>query len=97
MVNVAYSADVDHIDEAPFEAQAERPEEPIRIRVQPGIFRKAAGAAGQYKSWLDVSWIMECQNAEEAIALREAMRAFFEAVGDRGPIAVKALLQPEGA
>jgi hypothetical protein len=95
MVNVAYSADVDHLDEAPREAEAERPNEPIRIRVQPGIFRKAGGAAGQYKSWLDVSWIMECKDAEEAIALREAMRVFFEQVGTRGPEAVRAVLLGE--
>jgi hypothetical protein len=93
MVNVAYSADVDHIDEPLTEAADERPDQPIRIRLQPSIFRKAGSAQGQHRAWQGVSWTLECRDVEEAAALREAMRVFFEAVGERGPEAVAAWIQ----
>jgi hypothetical protein len=97
MVAVTYSADVDHIDDQAYEAEAERPGEPIRIRIQPSIFRKAAGAQGQHRAWLDVSWMLECKDAKEAIALREAMRIFFEQVGEKGAEAVRQQLIQEAA
>lgn len=96
MVAVNYSADVDHIDDSVREAEAERPGEPIRIRIQPTIFRRPPGRDGQHRSWLDVSWTMECTDADEAIELRETMRIFFDTVGVKGIPAVKALLLQEG-
>lgn len=95
MVEINYSADVDHIDEPVIEAEAEQPGKPIRIRIQPSIFRKVEGQQGQHKSWQGVSWVLECANAKETIQVREALRAFFEAVGREGPRKVKIKLEEE--
>ena len=95
MVNVAYSADLDHIDEPLYEAAGERPGQPVRIRLQPSVFRKLPGEQSQHRAWAGVSWTLDCRDVQEAIALREALRVFFEKVGQRGPEAVAALLQIE--
>jgi hypothetical protein len=79
-----YSADVDHIDEPIEEAAAERTQvgESIRIRVQPSIYRRVLG---QHRMWAGVSWTIDCATVEEAVALREALRVFFEALARDGP------------
>jgi hypothetical protein len=85
-MEMSYSADVDHIDEPVQQAAEERkPGESIRIRLQPSIFRRPLG---QHRMWPGVSWTVDCATVEEAIALREAMRAFFEAIVRDGPTAV---------
>jgi hypothetical protein len=73
------------------QAAKERPGKPIRLRVQPMVLRTTAGK-GQYHAWKDVRWMLECDTPEEAFATRDAMRAFFEAVSERGPHAVLAVL-----
>ena len=80
----SYSADVDHIDEPIVAAATEQKAgETIRIRIQPSIFRRPLG---QHRMWPGVSWTVDCRDTAEAIALREAMRAFFEAVVRVGPV-----------
>lgn len=86
-MQMTYSADVDHIDEPLELAASERskPEEPIRIRLQPSIFRPGLR---QQRFWAGVSWTVDCQDVAEAVGLREALRCFFEAVQKHGPRAV---------
>src|SRR5262245_66571929 len=78
------------------EAAAEREGKPIRIRLQPMILRAAPNRGGQYQAWKDVRWTIECDAPDEAFALRDAMRAFFAALGRGGPEAVIAALTPIG-
>lgn len=71
-------------DRRPVEqAAAERPGKPILIRVHPTIFR-----GGQYHSWKGVHWKLEVDSPDEAVALRDALQAFFQAVSTAGPHAV---------
>lgn len=82
-MEMSYSADVDHIDEPIEAAAAERREgEPLRIRLQPSIFRRGVG---QHRMWPGVSWTVDCKDVAEAVALREGLRAFFEAMVREGP------------
>jgi hypothetical protein len=82
-------------DEQPIrDALQARPGKPLKIRLQPAVFWPGVGR-GQYKVWRDVIWTVECDTAEEAFALRDALRAFFQAVGVKGPVPVRALLRGE--
>lgn len=93
-MQMTYSADVDHIDE-PLELAARertKPDEPIRIRLQPSLFRRQFG---QHRFWPGVSWTVDCQDVAEAVSLREALRAFFEAVVRLGPARVMAALSAD--
>jgi hypothetical protein len=93
-MQMSYSADVDHIDEPLQDADTERKAgETIRIRVQPSIFRRTLG---QHRMWAGVSWTVDCQTMAEAIALREAMRAFFEAAARIGPRELQTALEALG-
>jgi hypothetical protein len=74
------------------EALAERPGKPVKIRIQPAIWRLVGDTRGQYRAWREVSWMIECENAEEALALRDVMRAFFLKLGEEGPHAIEARL-----
>lgn len=91
-MEMTYSKDVDRLDEPIQQAAAERTKagETIRIRIQPSIFRRPLG---QHRMWPGVSWTLDCSSAEEAIALREAMRLFFEQVAQVGPAQMKADLE----
>lgn len=89
-MEISYSADVIDLDRPAYEAQAERPDVPIRLRVQPTLLRTAPGkAGGNHKSWPGVSWTLECKDAEEAIAIRDALRSFFLALSKVGPKVVE--------
>lgn len=81
-MNVTYSADIDHIDDPVREAALEAPGEPIKIRVQPTLFRR--GKDNQQRAWAGVAWNLSCDTVEEVVALREALRAFFEAAEQHG-------------
>ena len=69
------------------QAAAERPGKPILIRIHPTIFRD-----GQYHSWKGVHWKLEVDSPTEAVELRDALQAFFQAVVAAGPHAVIDLL-----
>jgi hypothetical protein len=74
------------------QALVERPGKPLKLRIQPMILH-----ARQYRAWKDVRWTLECADAAEAAAVRDAMRVFFTALAERGPAAVSAaLLAPDG-
>jgi len=73
------------------EAAAERPGKPIRVRIQPTIFR--VESRGQYRAWRDVHWTLECESPAEVFALRDAMRAFFQALPQLGPATVSQVLR----
>lgn len=90
-MDVTYSADIDHIDDAVREAAQEAPGEAIRVRLQPTILRR--GKDNQQRAWAGVSWNLSCPTVDEAIALREGLRAFFDAVAEDGIGAVLARLQ----
>jgi len=54
-MDVQYSADIAHIDDFVKEAARERPGKPIRLRVQPTVFR-AVEPKGQQRAWPAVDW-----------------------------------------
>lgn len=71
-----------------------KPGEVLKIRLQPSIWRRGVS---QHRHWAGVSWSVDCENAKEAIALRDGLRAFFEAVGVHGIQAVTRALAPTQA
>ena len=73
------------------DALTERPGKPVKIRIQPMLLRQVNGR-GQYLSWKQVRWTLDCDTAEEATISRDAMRLFFETLGRCGPEAVRAAL-----
>lgn len=82
-MQVNYSVDVTTLDEPVQAAAKERPGKPVRIRIPLLLFRLRDGAtagSGAYRSWNNVSWIIECESAEEAIRARETLQTFFETV-----------------
>lgn len=93
-MQVIYSGTEIDLDQPAHEAELERPGQPVRLRVQPSILRKPAGAAGGHRAWPGVSWMIECRDAQEAIAVREALHAFFTALTQHGAAAVQRALTP---
>ena len=92
-MEVTYSADAIDIDKPAFEAQQERPDRPLRLRIQPTLLRVTQGeTVGNHRSWTGVSWTLECRTAEEAIGVRVALEAFFAAVAHHGTAAVEKAL-----
>ncbi len=89
-LNVLYSADAIDRDKAAYEAQADRADKIVRVRVQPQILRSDGG----YWPWKGVAWSVGCPTAEDAIALRQALEAFFIAVGKHGAAEVMRALTP---
>lgn len=85
-MEVTYSAAAaQNLDQPAFAAQAERPDRPLRLRVQPTLLRQVPGeSVGNHRSWSGVSWTLECENAEEAISVRVALQAFFSAIAQHG-------------
>lgn len=82
-MQVNYSADVSALDAPVVEAARERPNKAIRIRVPLLLFRvKPDGTAssGVYRSWNNVSWIVECDSVGEAVRTRETLQLFFQAI-----------------
>jgi hypothetical protein len=61
---------------------------PIRMRIQPMVL----AADGNYRGWKNVSWVLACESPEEVYAVRDALRVFFEALGQAGPQTVSASL-----
>lgn len=88
-----FSRDLSDPDKPVKEAAAKRPGKPIKLRIQPMILNTVDGKGGQYKSWKQVSWTLECDTPAEAFAVRDAMAVFFEVMGKRGPKAVTAALK----
>lgn len=93
-METSYSADIAHIDDAVRQAAAESEGGTVRIRLQPSLYRKGVG---QHRDWAGVSWTIDCRDVHEAIALREGLRVFFEALGRAGPQAVIAALSMPSA
>jgi hypothetical protein len=92
-MDISYSADPTDIDRPAFEAQAERPDRPIRLRIQPTLLRvKPGGNLGNHRSWSGVSWTLECPTAEEVVTVRLALQAFFAALAKHGAVAVEKAL-----
>lgn len=92
-MEISSSQDVMDLDQAAFEAQAERPTRPLRLRIQPTLLRLKTGqTTANHLSWPGVSWTLECQNAEETILVRQAMTAFFAALAQHGAEAVEKAL-----
>lgn len=92
-MQTSYSADTEHIDE-PIEAAARErttDTQTIRIRIQPSILRRGLG---QHRMWAGVSWTVNCTSVAEAVELRLALKAFFEAMTRDGAAQVTADLAP---
>jgi hypothetical protein len=82
-VQTTYSATAHELDQPIRDADAERKAgESIRIRLQPTILQRVSG---QHRMWPRVSWIVDCDSVEEVVALREGLKAFFEASSRVGP------------
>mgnify|MGYP001590353699 CR=1 FL=1 len=85
---VNYSADVSSLDQPPLEAAQERPGKPIRIRVPLLVFRlhpsPARPGLGAYRTWNNVSWILECESVGEAIAVRDTLQQVFSLIRSHG-------------
>ena len=92
-MEISSSTDVVDLDRPAREAASERPDRPIRLRVQPTLLRVNPGEqSGNHRSWSGVSWTLECENAEEAIAVRKALQAFFGALAKHGAVAIEQAL-----
>lgn len=76
-MQVRYSVPEDQ-DKPVYEAAEERPEKPIRIRLQPDVFRANEGERGLFMAWRGVHWTVECETPGEAVALKEGLKAFFD-------------------
>ena len=91
-IQTNYSADIGDLDRSLTEAQAERPEKPLRIRIQPQVFRTRPNGGGHYRAWAEVSWIVECPTVDDARELRETLRTVFHAINVHGVAHVQARL-----
>ena len=86
MLEVNYTQDVDAVD-----AQAQAAADDtgrVRIRVQPYLYRER-----QYVPWEGARWLLQCENAEEAIELRETLKLLFELVKRKPTSEVRLLIQ----
>lgn len=86
-MEVLYSADTPDIDRPAHDAAAERGEKSVRLRLQPNLLR-----GRNYIVWPGVSWVVECKDADDAIAVREALREFFALLKQCGPVDTRAIL-----
>ena len=85
---VNYSADVSSLDQPPLEAAQERPGKPIRLRVPLLVFRlhppPSRPGTGAYRTWNNVSWILECESVNEALAVRDTLQQVFSMIRMHG-------------
>lgn len=89
-LTVTYSADTTDLD-APVRAAAEAsPGKPIHLRINPDILRRELGQS--YRAWSKVTWNLTCETVEDAVAVREAMQEFFDAVQRVGAHATRQAL-----
>ena len=82
-VNGTYSAEPKELDQIVRNVAATTEDGRVRLRFQPTIYSE-----GQYKPWTDVTWILQCETADEAIAVKDTLRECFAAlirVGEKGP------------
>lgn len=84
----AFSRDLDDPDQ-PIKDAANHRKGTVRLRIQPMIH----AADGQYKSWKQVIWTLECDSPAEALATKDAMAAFFATLARCGPRVVTAALK----
>jgi len=75
-------------DQQVLDAAQARPGRELKLRIQPMLFQ-----GNQYRSWVDVSWTLDCEDANEVFALRDALRLFFAAIARHGIAAVVARLK----
>lgn len=90
MLDVQYTADPLDLDKPAMDAHAERPDKPLRLRVQPTLLRKS----GDHVAWKGVAWSVNCPTVADAIAVRHALELFFARLADTGVAAVEAALTP---
>jgi len=87
-----FKRDLADPDQAVWDTAAERPGQPIRMRVQPTLLR-GTDSRHQYLPWRDMRWVLTCDTPEETFAVRDAMAVFFERLSEAGPARVIAQLQ----
>lgn len=93
-LTVSYSADTTDLDAPVREAFEKAPGKPINLRLQPTILRRDLNG-GQQRSWSRVTWNLACETVEEAVAVREALQEFFDAVQRVGVEATRQALMDE--
>ena len=89
------------LDQTVEEAASERPGLPIRVRLQPAVFRKPdEQRPGNFQAWRNLHWVLTVKDLAEARQFREALSAFFFLSEQRGIAAVHhalvAMIAPEG-
>lgn len=95
-VHVNYSIPEDQ-DALVHTAFAERPDKPLRLRLQPDIFRlNQRSARGRYDAWKGVHWTVELATPGEAVALKDALRLFFDVAEEIGADGVRERLLSGG-
>lgn len=90
-MDITYSADPKELDAFVQVAATESKDGSVRIRVQPSIYRD-----GQYKPWPEVTWILRCETAEEAIAVKDVLRECFAALLRKGTDGLEGLEEVRG-
>ena len=92
-MEIKYSADVVDLDKPALDAQAERPGQTVRLRIQPTLVRLRPGdVTPNHRAWSGVSWSLECPTALDAIAVRQALQVFFQAIAQQGAEQIQTIL-----
>lgn len=70
--------------------QAEKEKKPIRLRIQPQFFDRAAN---NYKAWTETVYIMELKDGLAAASLRKGLETFFDLANRWGPTVLATYLE----
>jgi hypothetical protein len=77
-----------HLEEAL--QQAQEAGEPLQLRFAPLFYKRSTRG---YSSWREMSWTVGVHSAEEAVDVRRAVEAFFDAVATGQVAALTGTLQ----
>jgi hypothetical protein len=90
---VDISSSLAPIDDVLEQAAAERPGQPLKLRVQPTLLRHEAGRkSAHYGSWKNLHWTLMLNSVDEGRAVREALSTFFFLIGHLGVYKLRARL-----
>lgn len=84
MVTATFHGDPIDLDAPLNELAAAFPDRPIRLWIQPNFVWPKPGQRPVHRGWSGVSWSLQCPTVADAIALRQALEAFFVGVTEFG-------------